>query len=840
MKSRIMLTAFVLLMVMGAFTILTDDSSAETAIEPNSHVRISGDFTLTEDTTFEDGSEVTILGETVINLSTYTLDFGKESRVIIIGSLIVRSSNGSMIFGEKTSLLMIGVAIPGFDMDITYTFDGDLMFDKGLIRSGEAGVTYQPHGKDPALHISWENTRMDVCDPALSVGIVSEGFLDIGVELVVMFSTVDIHIESYEDDVLVSTEDTRVETNKDSDALDIVIMTMEDPVVQSVEIKKVETVTKYTETGIMTKSVFDEIGPTTITMDETKIQTVSTHVNSMISERYENDVLQNKEISKDINFTIDVDPTVLIALIKPTGGDQKLLTDIMRYMKLTVKSMDMLDYKKQEEKHLSDIAIEIDNRDTRTNMISLVMVDVMTQDTYTIKAEQTDFEYFDMSRSLVINTDMSIEYVAIIKNSVEKPFKVALENVSLKASNLDIKDLYKIYARTGTLDVQQVLDNCDRLELGFGYLGYDEGAEGIEDLTIHDGQGLLCVDSRDQNTGTFSFSNLRASLFRESDLLEMELQYTRLYVESEGSLTECLDAFTKGINFTTDSHSQLQLTNDGIDLKYIEKERTTQIITGKVSPSSTSLSVVVSIDHSTYQNTTFFKFNISSIGYNINFIFHNDYDDPSGTSDVSLSVTDMTGGVDFSFGDSISFKVDINTPWSLDFNYYDIAFQADGRDSVIGVNHSDLKIDGYDYKEQGFFEMFKSMSENNFTLDCRISYTEEHITVYKEERTLLYEEYDDVELDIRDLFVELVRQDHRNVSLDKIHLALKKSDGSSLDRTIRHLDVFKDLSDPVPSRSYFEDFATYLTVTLSIVCVAMVLIMLGLRIRRPDLFRFRE
>ncbi len=840
MKGRILLTAFILLVLTGAFIALTDSSYADVAEEYDDHIRIAGDYTLSEDRTFGDKTEITILGKTTIDLSTYTLDFGNESKIIIIGSLVVNSDNGSMVIGEKTSLVMIGMAIPGFDERITYTFDGELLFDKDLIRSGETGIRYQPHGQDPALHISWANTTMAVCDPAVSIGIVSEGLLEKGIEAKIRFSTADIHIDNIEEEVLISTEDTHVETDKDMEALDILIMFQEQPVVQSVVIKKVEIVDRYPGTGIRTVSIFDNIGPTKIVTDKNNIQTVSTHVSKMTSERYTGDELKYREYSNDITVTFEADPSVLIALIMPTGGDGKVLTDILRYMEVTIESVDIYDYDDQEEKHLGDIVIKVDHTDTEASIITMTMVDVENQDSYNITASQVSFDSFDMSKNLVINTDMFAEHVSINKDSQTEPYDITMESVSVKASNLDLKALYSIYCRTGTLEIQQLLDNCDRLEIGFGLLEYDEGEEGGADVTVHNGLGLLCVDTRGQNTGTFSFSDLKVSVARESDLIEMELQSTRLYVESEGSLTECLNAFTKGINFTTDAHSQIQLTNDGIDMKYTRDKNTIEVQTGKVSPSSTSLSVVASIDHSTYQNATMFKFDISSIGYNINILFHNEYDDPEGTSDIAIHTTDLTGSVDFTFGDSISFKADLNTPWSMDFNYYDIEFQAEGKDMVLGVNHSNLIIDGYDYTQQGFFDMFKCLSENNFTLSCRISFSEEHITIYKEQRTILYDQYDDVELDIRELFVDLVLKEHRNVSLDKLHLSLVYSNGSVLDRTVRHLDVFKDLSDQDNSRPFFEDFATYMTVTLAVISAVMILAIIGLRIRNPEMFKFRE
>ncbi len=840
MRGRILLTAFALLVLTGAFTALTDSSYADVSEEYDEHIRIAGDYTLTEDRTFGDKTEITILGKTTIDLSTYTLDFGNESKIIIIGSLVVSSNNGSMIVGEKTSLVMIGVAIPGFDERITYTFDGELMFDKDLIRSGETGIKYQPHGQDPALHMSWANTTMAVCDPALSIGIISEGLLEKGIEAKIRFSTADIHIDNYEEEVLISTEDTHVETNNSYEALDIVIMAREQPVIQSVDINKVESVNRYQETDVKTVSIFDDIGPTKITMDENKIQTVSTHVSKMTSERYIGDELRYRENSNNVSVTFEADPSVLVALIMPTGGDGKVLTDILRYLEVTIESVDMYDYDDQEQRHLGDIVIKVDNIDAEASIISMTMVDIENQDSYDIKVSKVSFNSFDMSKNLVINTDMFAEHMRIDKDSQTQPYNITLESISVKASNLNIKELYSTYCRTGTMEIQQLLDNCDRLEVGFGLLEYDDGEGEDADVKVYDGLGLLCVDTRGQNTGTFSFSNLQASIAQENDLIEMELQNTRLYVESNGSLTECLNAFTKGINFTTDAHSQIQLTNDGIDLKYTRNDDTMEVHTGKVSPSSTSLSVVVTIDHSTYQNATMFKFDISSIGYNINVLFHNKYDDPEGTSDIALHTTDLTGSVDFTFGDSISFKADLNTPWSVDFNYYDIEFQAEGKDMVLGLNHSDLVIDGYDYTEQGFFDMFKCLSENNFTLSCRISFSEEHITIYKEQRTILYDQYDDVELDIRELFVDLVLKEHRNVSLDKLHLSLVYSNGSTLDRTVRHLDVFKDLSDPDNSRPFFEDFATYMTVTSAVISAVMILAIIGLRIRNPEMFKFRE
>ena len=159
---------------------------------------------------------------------------------------------------------------------------------------------------------------------------------------------------------------------------------------------------------------------------------------------------------------------------------------------------------------------------------------------------------------------------------------------------------------------------------------------------------------------------------------------------------------------------------------------------------------------------------------------------------------------------------------------------------VLGLTHGDLYIDGYDYTKEGIVSMFEKLSTNSFVLSCRASLAVESIVIFKDERKTVYDFYRDVELGIRELTIDVKVNESRIISLDKMQLYLVYSDDSILDRTINHLDVTKDLVEQKKDPTFLEENANYFTIGFSAVSGLILLILIYLRIKKPELFRFRE
>ena len=598
MKSVIFAGAFVLLMLAGTFVLLADDSSADIKTDTLGITTITGDTVLTEDLIFKDNSVIIVEGIATIDVSTYTLDFGKKSLITILGSLTLSCQNGKIIVGEGTSIKMIGLDVPAATTDICYTYDGDLMFDKHIVSSGEAGIKFVPRGEDKAVHASWDNCWISVADPNVGTGIVKEG-----IELRIRFSVLDYHKDYIDDEgVLTSTKDLHIEADKDKSALGLLI-TLQGTKLQSVDVKNITSTVVHIETNVTDVTTINNIGPTTISMESDDLQHLTSKAESIVSERYNGDLLEESDTFNTLNLSVIADPSVLLSLIIPIG-EEKGLSDILRYVELTAETADLIDYTKMEEKLLKDLSLTVNGDKTDDSYLIVKLTDVTESTNYTITATKLDFITFNLSRDLVMDVDVTIGTINVDKDSETEPSLTTIYDSVLKASNLNIKELYRIYSRTGTIEIQQLLDYSDRLEVGFGSLLYDKGKDDIIDLTIYDGKGLLCVDARDQNTASVGFSYLETEFLIDNELIKVKLNETRVYLESDGSLTECINAFTSGIDFTSDAHSEVQVLNDGMDLAFIDGEKTLELRSTKVSKSSTSLSVLISIDHSMYQGRT--------------------------------------------------------------------------------------------------------------------------------------------------------------------------------------------------------------------------------------------
>lgn len=65
-------------------------------------------------------------------------------------------------------------------------------------------------------------------------------------------------------------------------------------------------------------------------------------------------------------------------------------------------------------------------------------------------------------------------------------------------------------------------------------------------------------------------------------------------------------------------------------------------------------------------------------------------------------------------------------------------------------------------------------------------------------------------------------------------------DGSELDRELKHLDVVRDLSGAEPEPSFIEKNAMYLLIAFSSISSVLVIVLIYLRIKKPEMLQLTE
>ena len=813
---------------------IEDQSDADIREMSNGAVTISGDVTLTEDRTFNDGSTITIALGTRLDISTYTMDFGADSNVIFLGNATIISQYGELVLGKGTSFILVGAVLPGMPDEITYTFDGTVTVDNTGITGRGATVSFTPDTDDHSIQVSWKTTDMFINDPKFTYKYTASSGSG-STQEILSFSTVDIIERSYDDGKLKSINTINVVAYDAENTVDTTITT-NGAVNGTMRFSEIKSTTHYEDSDVTSVLHITGMGITTITGNSDFIVTLDSSATNVLIERTTAGTMDSRTTLTTTTINAELDLTEVKKLLFPEEGEG---VDILRYMRTTAQT-GMTEKASGSSKTVTDIVLIIDGRDTATNFLSLEFTedDVVN----TMVAGKADITSMAITRSLVVDLDATIPYVTLDKTEDgANIMHVEVKELKIFTDNLDVLSLYTIYSKEGKLTIQQLLDNSEKLSVSMTSFKEDSDGDGRTDTTALSFGMVLEVDTRGKNTATVYFDELTTKVEYGASTADMHIDKTEIYMESEGSLSDCLDAFTEGFHFTEDAHSEFQLYNAGFVIKYPDEKGSYTIQSTKSSDSSPKFaSLTMSIDYSKYLGETTIGGNVSAVGYTLILQREATYSDPEGTANIDFRTNDLAGAFSMIFKDGIAFSANLYMPWMLDVTYYDIVFRIVGDDASLKLTHGNLAIDGYDYMTEGILAMVDKMAHNDFSLDTRLSLTATEVEIYKDSHEVVLNAFSDVELDIRKVSAVLKREDSLKASLDKAHLSLVYEDGSELDRQLKHLDVAKDLSGAEPEPSFIEKNALYLLIAFAAASLVLTVILIYLRVKKPDMLKMTE
>lgn len=816
---------------------LNDQSDADIRTMSHGVVTISGDVTLTEDRTFDDGSTITVAVGTKLDISTYTMDFGAGSNVIFLGKTTIISQYGKIVMGEGSSFILVGAVLPGMPDKVTYTFDGTVTVDNTGIMGSGATVAFVPDTDDHAICVSWKTTDMHINDPKFTYKYSANSSSNTGTTTeIVSFSTADIVETSYDDGKMISVNTIKVVAYDTETTMETTVTT-NGAVNSKMRFSEIKSTTHYEDSDVTSMLHITGMGITTIAGNSDFIATLDSSAINILIERTTAGTTDSKTTFTTTTLNAELDLTEVQKLLFPDEGEG---VDIIRYMEFTARTGTIEKASSDKVTSITDLTLTIDGRDTATNFLTLEF----TEDNVvnTVVAGKADVTSMAITRSLVLDLDAAIPYVKIDRTREGSCIQhIDVEELAIFTDNLDVMSLYTIYSKEGKLTIQQLLDYSEKLSVSASTLREDSDGDGRTDTTALGLGAVLEVDTRGKNTATVYFDELTTQAEYGASMADVHVDKTEIYMESEGSLSDCLDAFTKGIHFTDDAHSEFQLYNAGFVVIYPDEKGSYTIQSTKSSDSSPKYaSLTMSIDYSKYLSETTIKGNVSAVGYTFILQREASYTDPEGTASVDFRTTDLSGAFSMAFKDGMSFSANLYMPWILDVTYYDIVFRIIGDDASLTLTHGNLAIDGYDYANEGILAMLDKMAHNDFSLDTRVSLTATDMEVYKDSHEVALNSFSDVELEIRNVSVVLKREDSLKASLERTRLSLAYEDGSELDRELKHLDVVRDLSGAEPEPSFIEKNAMYLLIAFSSISSVLVIVLIYLRIKKPEMLQLTE
>ena len=416
-----------------------------------------------------------------------------------------------------------------------------------------------------------------------------------------------------------------------------------------------------------------------------------------------------------------------------------------------------------------------------------------------------------------------------------------LDDLYLDTRGLNLDFVERVVSGGEKPTLQQILDCSDMIRIGASYADMDFEGDLVEESVFEDLQVSIEKAPSGKNMITMGFGRLDGSMPFKDGVASISCGSSEVFVASDGSLSECIDAITRGVAFTSEARSEIRLSNEWLDLRYDGGQDTFSVVSERLSDGSPRyMTVALSMGYSQYRDTVSLSGSVSSIGHSVAIANRSLVKEPDGVMDLAFRTEDVSGSFEMEYGKEVGFSARLLMPWKLDFSYYDLQLQADCAGSVVSFSHGAVDVDGYDYREEGLAALLPSLKKNDFRLESSMFVSTDSLAVYGDSRTRTFNAFSDAEIDVKKVSADLRRGESLSISLDGASFRLEDQSGKVTEKTIGHLDIMKDESGKEPSRSWAERNALALSVVFIVLSAALVALLLLFRSRRPDRFKLKE
>ncbi len=837
MRALRYLLVFAAALMVAAVPLLSSSADADST----AHV-IEGTVTLTEDVSYADGDTVTFANNSVLDVGSHTLTLGENTKVYIpFSASIVCGDGGSIVAGTGSSLVILGTAIKSFQNEFTFSFDGTLVFTQTSLITVDVAFA----DDSTVLNVAWGTSTLAVTGFKMTQEIASTE----NISRTIGFSALEYEGAAYDGGELVSTKKVTVESS-DPDSTVVATIhyngTLEDVSDDSSDITiadlaSVTSVTTYASTGVVNTTGLTGLGPTQISVATTRMANIVTTADSMVVSKTVGTEKESETTMTGVSFTADVDIDKLLELMQQ--GIEGTTPDWLQYLNFVADTAVIEDYKYGTSHTLSDVSLTINPNDLQDRYLLAEATE--GSDVYTLTATKVEIESYAITRDLVL--DLKTSSTNKMDVTVEKRtdsvlvMKTEVADAVLDIDSLELNSLAMLYSRTGTMSIQHLLDHSDEISAEADTVTVDSDGDGTADTTLTGLSAVLCENTIGLYTLTVKFDTLDTSPVLNGETVTIAIGKTSLYLEASGSVAECLDFLLSGSHFTSDAHAELQLTNAGFSLSYPLDNGT--ITVGSEVISSTSppdVTLILSIDHSTYKDNTALAGTVSFIGYALEAEVQQTYTDPDGTLDAVLTAMDGSGSFEFEFGTGIGFSASLNLPWSFALKYYGIDLEVVSASSGISLSHGSLDLDGFSTAESGVLDIPMRLFTDDFGAGFRLSLETGSLDVYRDGSTVPDISCTDLEISVRDVGMNLKRDVSLDLALNKITLAYVTSEGKQTEYNLERLNVNKDLSGAETGKGPLEAAMPFMLAVSIIAIIVLLFLLVRMRRAQPELFKMNE
>jgi hypothetical protein len=249
------------------------------------------------------------------------------------------------------------------------------------------------------------------------------------------------------------------------------------------------------------------------------------------------------------------------------------------------------------------------------------------------------FTRFDLDRHLELSMEVTVGSLIVQKEtSGSLTSKISFNNLRLSTEDLELKSFTMMYSRTGTKLIQHLLDSSNRFDLKADSFTLDNNGDGVNDASSESLSVVLSTNTQKLYTMAAECTSFSGSVPLAGHNATIALGRTGLYIESSGSMSQCIDFLITGSDFTSDAHAEIRVNYSGFSLSYPINDGTVSFTDKQASattpPDST---MMVSLDHSEIRKSTTLSGRLNYIGHSFTAELHKTYAEPSGALDLLLN-----------------------------------------------------------------------------------------------------------------------------------------------------------------------------------------------------------
>lgn len=205
-----------------------------------------------------------------------------------------------------------------------------------------------------------------------------------------------------------------------------------------------------------------------------------------------------------VSFAGEIDLVKFIQLI--IGGIEGDTPDFIRGLDISAGKASITDNVYGAGKELSDLSLTVDSGRDPDRYIAVSAKDgESVLSTYSAKPVVTGYQ---LSQDFILDMECTVPSVSFNVLVGNTSSTADLRDVTLNTERLDLKSLYLLYIRTGSLAIEHLLDNSRGFSLGTASLAVDENGDGEYETLAYGLSAVLVKDARDVDTLTLTVGSL--------------------------------------------------------------------------------------------------------------------------------------------------------------------------------------------------------------------------------------------------------------------------------------------------------------------------------------------